>query len=317
MGTLRSLRPFGRRLRFEYLESRALLSVTSARPIGDVNGDGIVNTQDLALVSSNWLRQGNQPLVGDANFDGIVNSQDLAVLSSQYGRVAGSLGLGTLTPPAAVEGTTYTNFTVSHFLDTNRLAQASDYTALVQLGDGTDVTLTSTPTANGRIIADANGGFDVQISHVYPKPVTNATFAVQVDGPGGQTTRISTDAFSVANAPLTAGKLTPPVAIQNQPIKNATIFHFTDGNSFATADSFTAVVSLGDGNRVTLTSTLGQYGRIATNPRGGFDVQLSYTYASPLVDQTFGVTVTDNDGTSASASTDSFSVAHRRWWVEA
>ena len=48
---------------------------------GDVNGDGIVNSQDLALVSSGWLS--TRP-TGDDNGDGIVNSQDLAVISSQW-----------------------------------------------------------------------------------------------------------------------------------------------------------------------------------------------------------------------------------------
>ena len=48
---------------------------------GDINGDGIVNTQDLALVSSGWLSAGP---TGDDNGDGIVNSQDLALISSQW-----------------------------------------------------------------------------------------------------------------------------------------------------------------------------------------------------------------------------------------
>ena len=54
---------------------------------GDPNGDGIVNSQDLALVSSGWLGAGP---TGDVNADGIVNAQDLALLSSNW--------LATLTP---------------------------------------------------------------------------------------------------------------------------------------------------------------------------------------------------------------------------
>jgi hypothetical protein len=48
---------------------------------GDVNGDGIINSQDLASVSSSWLGTGP---TGDVNADGIVNAQDLAVVSSQW-----------------------------------------------------------------------------------------------------------------------------------------------------------------------------------------------------------------------------------------
>jgi hypothetical protein len=48
---------------------------------GDANGDGIVNGQDLALVSSSWL----QSTPGaDVNGDGIVNGQDLALMSSNW-----------------------------------------------------------------------------------------------------------------------------------------------------------------------------------------------------------------------------------------
>ena len=191
------------------------------------------------------------------------------------------MAVGNLTPPVAVDGAAITDFTVSHFTDANPSAKASDYSALVALGDGTSVTVTSTPTSNGQIVADPAGGFDVQVSHVYATAFSGATFGVQVNGPRGQTTQIGSNAFSVTNAPMTAGNLTPPVATQYKPIQNATIFHFTDGNPLATANQFTAVVVLGDGSQVTLTGTLGRYGQIAANPDGGFDVQLSYTYTEP------------------------------------
>ncbi|HEY4312540.1 MAG TPA: dockerin type I domain-containing protein [Pirellulales bacterium] len=64
---------------------------------GDVNFDGVVNAQDLALVASNWLKAGtgaNDP-AGDANHDGIVNGQDIALVSSAIGSALGGV-------PAAV-----------------------------------------------------------------------------------------------------------------------------------------------------------------------------------------------------------------------
>jgi hypothetical protein len=48
---------------------------------GDVNGDGIVNGQDLALVSSTWL---STLPSADLNGDGIVNAQDLGSVSSNW-----------------------------------------------------------------------------------------------------------------------------------------------------------------------------------------------------------------------------------------
>ncbi|HVU86190.1 MAG TPA: peptidylprolyl isomerase [Pirellulales bacterium] len=56
---------------------------------GDVNRDGIVNVQDLALVSSSWLASlQNGAFNGfpwiDPNGDGIINAQDLATLSASW-----------------------------------------------------------------------------------------------------------------------------------------------------------------------------------------------------------------------------------------
>ncbi|HEY4313433.1 MAG TPA: dockerin type I domain-containing protein [Pirellulales bacterium] len=53
--------------------------------MADVNFDGVINAQDLALISSNWLAKGGiGQLPGDANRDGIVNVQDLALISSNW-----------------------------------------------------------------------------------------------------------------------------------------------------------------------------------------------------------------------------------------
>lgn len=70
-------------------------------PFGDVNLDGIVNSQDLALVSSNWLASGpHQP--GDANGDGVVNSQDLALVSSNWLDQVGLSGAVPVPEPSTI-----------------------------------------------------------------------------------------------------------------------------------------------------------------------------------------------------------------------
>ena len=61
-------------------------TLTTAPPAslaGDVNNDGIVNGQDIALVASNWLSAGSN-LPADANKDGIVNGQDIALIASNW-----------------------------------------------------------------------------------------------------------------------------------------------------------------------------------------------------------------------------------------
>ena len=62
-----------------------IVAVANLAP-GDANFDGIVNGQDLAQVSSNWLAtdSANHLSAGDVNGDGIVNGQDLALISSNW-----------------------------------------------------------------------------------------------------------------------------------------------------------------------------------------------------------------------------------------
>ncbi|HEY4312940.1 MAG TPA: dockerin type I domain-containing protein [Pirellulales bacterium] len=71
--------------RDEINQIMATSTTTAAAPIpGDVNGDGVVNIQDIAAITNHWLQtavNGVDP-VGDVNQDGIVNSQDLAYMAS-------------------------------------------------------------------------------------------------------------------------------------------------------------------------------------------------------------------------------------------
>jgi hypothetical protein len=72
---------------------------------GDANFDGIVNSQDLAAVSSNWLVHNASGLQnGDVNGDGIVNSQDLALISSNWLKTTPTVPSNVL-PPVPGGGT--------------------------------------------------------------------------------------------------------------------------------------------------------------------------------------------------------------------
>ncbi|MGO8748675.1 MAG: hypothetical protein ACLQNE_22115, partial [Thermoguttaceae bacterium] len=128
---------------------------------------------------------------------------------------------GALTPPSATEGIAFSNVTVFHFSDSaGTYAKIGDYTAVVQLGDGNSVTSNSagvlgTPPAgaSGQIVADGTG-YDVQLSYTYAEAIqasANKTFSVTVtDAGGAPAISASTTPFTVADAPLTAGALTPP-----------------------------------------------------------------------------------------------------------
>ena len=52
----------------------------------DINGDGVVNIQDLVLVSSNFGETGENP--ADVNKDGVVNIADLVMVAGELGNAA-------------------------------------------------------------------------------------------------------------------------------------------------------------------------------------------------------------------------------------
>ncbi|MCA9291332.1 MAG: hypothetical protein KDA25_09390, partial [Phycisphaerales bacterium] len=54
---------------------------------GDVNEDGIVDAQDLAMVLAQWDSTGPVGTGGDANLDGLVDAQDLAVVLATWNHV--------------------------------------------------------------------------------------------------------------------------------------------------------------------------------------------------------------------------------------
>src|SRR5262249_23293788 len=107
--------------------------------------------------------------------------------------------------------------TVFHFTDANQMSAASDFTAVVTLGDGNSVTLGADgvvgdgpPRADGQIVATGDGGFDVQLAYAYAEVLTNQTFGVQVTDTANASTNASISNFSVTEAPLTAGVVSPP-----------------------------------------------------------------------------------------------------------
>ena len=78
--------------------------MTYARLPGDVNNDGIVNGQDIAVIASHWLQTGtgtNDP-PGDANFDGIVNGQDIALIASHWLQTTGGGASAAVPEPSAI-----------------------------------------------------------------------------------------------------------------------------------------------------------------------------------------------------------------------
>jgi hypothetical protein len=230
---------------------------------------------------------------GPVNFEPILTSGDADTSTAGFQPDTTTLAVdvsGEYT--SMTEGTTY----VLNLAPSNPTANNATITGwVIKWGDGTPDTILSSPS------------MPASVTHTYAEEGTYTITAVATDELG-YTATTSVGPFNVADATLTTNSFTPPVATEGAAF-SGTVFNFTDANPNATASDYTAVVTLGDGTSVTLTSTASANGQIVDHGDGTFDVNLSYTYAGALSSQTFSVSVQDSGGATASASTSSFSVA--------
>src|SRR5262249_18411295 len=134
-----------------------------------------------------------------------------------------------VTAPTATEGVDTGTVTVATFHDTNPDAQASDFTASVDWGDGSSA---------GSVVALGGANFAVLASHTYLEEGAY-TLTVQIDDDGGQSLGGSAT-VSVADAPLTTLQLTPPSPTEGLSTGTVTVATFHDTNPNADASDFTA-----------------------------------------------------------------------------
>lgn len=187
----------------------------------------------------------------------------------------------------ATSGTAFTG-TVATFTSASATAQAPNFKATIDWGDGT--------TSTGTIVVDSNGGFDVQGTHTYtvtsspgprwrmslgglsfdgdPASAVGNQFAVIRVSIQDTTTNAAARAFSLAEI-----KPTPPnIDLNGVNIKatagqsfTGVVASFTDVHTDAQASQFTAAIDWGDGTTTT--------GVIAAGTNGGFTVTGTHTYA--------------------------------------
>jgi hypothetical protein len=180
------------------------------------------------------------------------------------------LTAGALTVPGVFYNPTNPNNTVLyHFLDPNSGLTASNFTATVNWGDRNSNT-SSGGTGNVSVVANSQGGWDVLGTHAYAS-INGAIPLVQV------------------------------VDSKGSHFANPALFHFTDGNSQATAADFTATVNWGDGTSSVSSSSSAV--SVVANASGGFDVIGDHIYSSGIIrGGAFSVQVQDTEGASTSAS---------------
>ena len=141
-----------------------------------------------------------------------------------------------LTPKTGVLLTGVTGI-VGTFTDANPVSTVSDFTAVIDWGDGT-------PTTLGTIVQPGGVGtvYDVEGTHAYAKPGTYDTKVVVTDD-GGSVVTIPGTATVTDPAPLA-----PPRASRAEDLNTGTILLATidNPNTLAGVSQLTATVSWGD-----------------------------------------------------------------------
>jgi hypothetical protein len=192
------------------------------------------------------------------------------------------------------EGISTGSIVVASFLDSYASAPVSDFTAIIQWGDG--------HSGLAALIAPAGGGAFVVIgSHTYE--AGTFTLKVTIRDKGGSEVVASNVTVAVADAPLkltsTATTIPETEGISTGSVLLAT---FTDGNPIAPFADYSATIQWGDNT----TST----GTVKSDAKGGFDVFGSHVYDEgtfPVI-----VTIKDRGGSQLVASNVTFKLADAR-----
>ena len=253
-------------------------------------GDGV--TADPGVITSDGL--GGFNVTGTHTYARNGSKPVVVTINGAYGQVA-SAGFNaavaieptvTATGLNATEGASFTG-QVAHFTDSSGTAQASDFIATIQWGDGN--------TSTGIVTANLGGGFDVSGTNTYLEE-SAPTYTVTITssaGTGG--TGSNTGTATVADASLNSTGVNV-TGVEGTAITAVKVATFTDNDPNGTATDYTAVIHWGDGT----TSA----GTVTANLSGGFDVTGDHTYLH-AGDHAVSAVITDTAGlaTTTSSST--------------
>ncbi len=187
-----------------------------------------------------------------------------------------------LTPPP-LEGTAW-NGQVTTFTDQGSISPASEFTALINWGDG---------TSSAGTLTGASGSYVVSGSHTYPEEGTENPTVTVTDPPLKQYTASNVASVTsgpgsvvVADAPLTPG---PAVVISPQKtnVSFTTSATFTDGDAAAPLSDFAnTTITWGDGTTSTTTSNPNPV--VVSGSGGSFTVSGTHAYSANTADDPNG-----------------------------
>jgi hypothetical protein len=181
---------------------------------------------------------------------------------------------------SGTEGVAFTGV-VGTFSDGNPAATAGTFQATITWSDGSTSTGTIAP-ANG-------GGFQVTGTHTFAEEGAY-TASLSISDQGGSSAQAASS-ITVADAALTATGTT--LSATEGVAYTGVVGTFSDGNPAASAGTFQATITWGDGS----TSS----GTINAASSGGFQVAGMHTYAAEGL-YTFSVSIDDQGGSKALAS---------------
>jgi hypothetical protein len=258
-----------------------------------VTGSGIVSLGGGSFAvkaSHTYAEETSSPItlsvqVLDDGGSSVSASQTLSVADAALA----SLRIAAVGP---TEGISLGTVTVATFHDADTASPVTDFTAVINWGDGS----TTTVTGSG-IVALGGGNFAVRASHTYAEETSSPlTLEVQVLDHGGSSVSGS-HTIAVADAALSSLVLSPLQPTEGKGIGLIRVASFHDANLAAPATDFTATLTWGDGT----TTLSGSAGNIVALGGGNFALLANHTYAEEG-NHTLSVQVKDTDGASISGS---------------
>ncbi len=164
------------------------------------------------------------------------------------------------TPVSASTGVLFSG-RVATFTDDNASGKASDDAATITWGDGA--------TSAGTVIAVSGQTYQVTASHTYAAKGTYPVGVTVVNG--GQAFTMPAETATVSDPPLTPASVSFSASQGTR--FSGPVARFTDPNTLATAGSFTATITWGDGSDQTV-------GAVSAAPGDGFQVTGGHTYST-------------------------------------
>jgi hypothetical protein len=191
----------------------------------------------------------------------------------------------TATDISGSQGTPLNNVQVATFTDAyTGHADGSDFTALIDWGDGT----TTLGTISG-----SGAAFTVDGSHTYTAPGTDTVTVSVADNPPGTATASGTSTATIAARTVT-GTMVLNAAVESIALASSTVVAtFTDSITSDTAGDFTATIDWGDG--ITTTGTV-------VGANGSFTVEGGHTYGDEGSDPAVVTLTHTSDNAQATAS---------------